>query len=69
MISITSGVIVWSILAIELTLRWNSVTDVYEVQSTGQLIPLIIGVASSMKMFNMLALKYIKKVCWQSTLF
>jgi hypothetical protein len=45
------------------------VTDVYEVRSTGQLIPLIIGVVSFVKMFNMLALKYIKKVCQQFILF
>ena len=34
---------VWSIIAVELTLNWNSVVDVYEVRSTGQLIPLVGG--------------------------
>jgi len=35
---------VWSVLAIELTLKWNHVTGVYEVTSTGQLIPLVLGI-------------------------
>ncbi|UPK89824.1 hypothetical protein LCI18_000759 [Fusarium solani-melongenae] len=33
-----------SILSIELTLYWNGVTDVYSVSTTGQLIPLVIGI-------------------------
>lgn len=35
---------IYSILAVELTLKWNHVSDVYEVRSTGQLLPLIGGV-------------------------
>lgn len=35
--------IVWSILAVELTLRWNNISDIYTINSTGQLIPLITG--------------------------
>ncbi len=35
--------IIWFILAVELTLAWNSVPNVYEIGSTGQLIPFIIG--------------------------
>jgi hypothetical protein len=36
-------VILYSILAIEITLSWNHVSGVYEVSSTGQFIPLFIG--------------------------
>ena len=35
--------IVYSIIAIELTLVWNNVSGVYNVNSTGQVIPLIAG--------------------------
>ncbi|KAF2816013.1 uncharacterized protein BDZ99DRAFT_127062 [Mytilinidion resinicola] len=34
---------IYVVLAIELTLKWNSVSDVYEVQSTGQVTPLAVG--------------------------
>jgi hypothetical protein len=36
-------ILVLSILSVELTLIWNSVTGVYEVRSTGQVIPLVGG--------------------------
>ncbi|KAJ0416721.1 hypothetical protein BJY00DRAFT_316602 [Aspergillus carlsbadensis] len=35
---------IYCILAIELMLRWNRVTGIYDVSSTGQLIPLVTGV-------------------------
>ncbi|KAF4468670.1 hypothetical protein FALBO_4435 [Fusarium albosuccineum] len=35
--------LVYSILGIELTLHWNDVTGVYDVNTTGQLIPFTIG--------------------------
>ncbi|KAL4867201.1 hypothetical protein BDV12DRAFT_171715 [Aspergillus spectabilis] len=35
---------IYSILAIELMLRWNQVSDVYAANSTGQLIPLVVSV-------------------------
>ena len=34
---------VYSIVAVELTLVWNHMTEVYTVNSTGQVIPLIVG--------------------------
>jgi ATP/ADP translocase len=37
---------IWSLLAIELTLFWNGITDVYDIKSTGQLIPFITGILS-----------------------
>lgn len=36
---------IWTILVIELSLRWSKVINVNEVTSTGQLIPLIIGIS------------------------
>lgn len=42
---------VYSITAIELTLRWNKIDGVYDVRSTGQLIPLIIGLTGMVKLF------------------
>ena len=35
---------VWCIVAIELTLHWNSVSHVYNIESTGQIIPLVTGI-------------------------
>ncbi|OAF98788.1 uncharacterized protein CC84DRAFT_1223533 [Paraphaeosphaeria sporulosa] len=44
----TTGVLacILSVIAIELSLRWNRVLGVYSITSTGQYIPLIIGIAS-----------------------
>lgn len=39
----------YSILAVELTLKWNDITDVNTIKSTGQLIPFVIGVAGLAK--------------------
>jgi len=37
------AIILYSILAIELTLDWSNISGVYNVESVGQLIPFIIG--------------------------
>lgn len=34
---------VWLIIAVELTLKWNAVEGVYMIDSTGQVIPLVVG--------------------------
>lgn len=34
---------IWAILAVELTLTWNHMSGVYNVSSTGQVIPLVAG--------------------------
>jgi hypothetical protein len=34
----------WCLVAIETTLKWNKITGIYNLQSTGQFIPLIIGI-------------------------
>ena len=41
----------YSILATELTLKWNKVSGVYTMNSTGQLFPFVIGVAGFLKVF------------------
>jgi hypothetical protein len=33
----------YSILSIELTISWNRISGVYDISSTGQIIPLVIG--------------------------
>src|SRR5579862_206702 len=43
--AITTFTSVFSILAIELTLKWNSVKGVYTLSSAGQLIPFVIGLS------------------------
>lgn len=44
--------IVLMIIAIELTLAFNSISGVYEIKSTGQLIPFIIGVCGLWSTIN-----------------
>jgi hypothetical protein len=39
-------VLIYSILAIELMIRFNSITGVYDIKATGQIIPLVIGLAT-----------------------
>ena len=56
------GTIIWTILSIELTLVFNSVTSVYSIDSTGQLIPFIIGVVGMGKTMNSITVKLIKKL-------
>jgi len=40
---------VYSILAIELLIHFNSITGVYDIGTTGQIIPLVIGLATLWK--------------------
>jgi len=42
-------VLIISITAIELIIRWNNITGTYNIKSTGQVIPLIIGSAGLWK--------------------
>ena len=41
--SVEAIVLIWSVLSVELTLAWNSVTNIYSIAATGQLIPFIAG--------------------------
>jgi hypothetical protein len=42
--------LIWSILAIEFTIKWNNITGVDTIQSVGQLIPFIIGTIGFLKL-------------------
>jgi hypothetical protein len=44
----------WSILAVELTLVWNSVEGVYNIKSTGQIIALVVGLGILVKVLWLL---------------
>jgi hypothetical protein len=39
-------VLIWTLLAVEFPIRWNHISDVYLLRSTGQFIPLITGIAN-----------------------
>jgi hypothetical protein len=39
----------YSVIGIEMTLYWNSITGVYTINTTGQLIPFVIGLAGLAK--------------------
>jgi hypothetical protein len=45
-------VLVYSVLGIELTLYWNQISGIYTVNTTGQLIPLVVGVVGLLKLFK-----------------
>ena len=49
LLSFNLVVILWSIVAIETTLIWNGVTQVYSISSTGQLIPLVSAIAGTVQ--------------------
>lgn len=46
MLAWSSCIICYSVIAVELSLVWNNIDGVYEVSSTGQFIPLLIGALS-----------------------
>lgn len=39
-------VLIVDVVSTELTLHWNHVGGIYEVASTGQIIPLVVGIGS-----------------------
>jgi hypothetical protein len=41
--------LIYSVIGIEMTLQWNHVTSVYTINSVGQLIPFVIGLAGFVK--------------------
>lgn len=53
--------IIWSIIAVELTLKWNGATGIYDVKSTGQLIPLITGVLSLIGLLQVHITNYLRE--------
>ena len=44
-----SSLYVFSAIGIELTIKWNHISGVNQVNSTGQLLPLVVGVAGSLR--------------------
>ena len=44
--------VIWSILAIELMIKWNNIIEVNTIQSVGQLIPFVIGVVGFLKLLR-----------------
>ncbi|KAI1135385.1 hypothetical protein F5Y05DRAFT_181026 [Hypoxylon sp. FL0543] len=44
--------IIWFILSIELTIKWNNIQGVYAIDSAGQLIPFVIGGVSTGQMLK-----------------
>ena len=40
----------WSILAIELTIRWNNISDMYALDSTSQYVPLAVGLSAFVRL-------------------
>ncbi|KAI9804776.1 MAG: hypothetical protein M1825_001144 [Sarcosagium campestre] len=62
---INAAVMVWSILFLELTLRWNHITDVYTIRnSAGQLIPLMIGTGTFTKTLMAIVVSRTNKSTW-----
>jgi len=51
-----------TIISVELTLAYNSISGVYTIESTGQLIPLIIGIVGVGRTLNAITINCIKKV-------
>ena len=51
----------WCLVAIETTLKWNKITDIYNLQSTGQFIPLIIGIGGVLSVMLSLLGIYLEK--------
>lgn len=47
----------WAVVAVELTIAWNNVTGVYTLESTGQLIPVIIGVVGLLRVLHGLSVE------------
>jgi hypothetical protein len=40
------AVLIWTVIAVELPIRWNNISDVNTIRATGQFIPLITGIAN-----------------------
>ena len=54
--------IVWFIISIELTIRWNNIQGIDAIDSTGQLIPFIIGCVSASQILKKIVLVALSKV-------
>jgi hypothetical protein len=52
--------IVWMAISVELTLLWNGISGVYTLDSTGQLIPFIIGVVGFISLLHGMSVQHSK---------
>jgi hypothetical protein len=52
-------ILLFSILAVELIIRWNNILDVYTIRSTGQIIPFIIGFGGLLKVVMSISVRII----------
>lgn len=59
-IGIALGIFAVFCLAIELTLLWSHVYDVYSCSSTGQLFPLVIGISGLLRLGFVIGAKFFK---------
>ncbi|KAH8879035.1 hypothetical protein GQ53DRAFT_849863 [Thozetella sp. PMI_491] len=55
------GATIWFIASVELSIRWNNISGVHTIESTGQLIPFVIGVVSFTRAKHKLLVFIIKK--------
>jgi hypothetical protein len=54
--------VIWTMLAVELTLGWNNVTGVYILGSTGQLIPFVVGVLGLLRNIHLIIVRRSEQV-------
>jgi len=54
--------VIWTTLAVELTLGWNNVTEVYILGSTGQLIPFVVGVLGLLRNIHLIIVRRLEQV-------
>lgn len=59
--------LLWTILAVEFSLAWSNLTGIYSISTTGQLIPLIIGIASLIPILSQASALVLKKVGFSSS--
>ena len=53
--------VAWFLICIELTIFWNNISGVYDVRTTGQLIPLVIGVSNAVTAVHEMGLAIIRE--------
>ena len=53
--------LIYSIIALEFTLVWNSISEIYTIRNTGQLIPFIIGIVGLIRVTIAISLDYATK--------
>ena len=58
--------ICWFILAVELTLYWNSIKKIYDIRSTGRLIPFIVGLLGLIRVTHLAIMSRLESVSLQS---